>query len=247
MNITTPLLVENKQYILENVKQARQYVQAGKLSEDDLKKLIEIDPTPTRKFVGWMAKMRITQNTSMEDLRNIVGEYSTLLSRGKAKTRDIYQFKSFADLKKEVDQISQSGAGISNKDLQSNYDILIDTPKLLVAVPHTHAASRKLGLSHFAFRDCEEGGKDSAWCTTYRAPDHFNDYYYKENLTFYYIKVRSKQLIKQLQQAFPDEWQRLVVAAIAVEQGGEMYGWDGLDGKIPTEDLTKYINIIGIS
>ena len=45
------LLKENKSYILENVKQGKQYVAQGKLSEDDLKKLIEIDPTPTKKYV----------------------------------------------------------------------------------------------------------------------------------------------------------------------------------------------------
>ena len=39
----TPLLLENKSNILENVKQAKQYVQVGKLSEEDLKKLIKID------------------------------------------------------------------------------------------------------------------------------------------------------------------------------------------------------------
>ena len=40
MGIYVPLLKENRQSILENVKQAKQYVQAGTLSEEDLKTLI---------------------------------------------------------------------------------------------------------------------------------------------------------------------------------------------------------------
>lgn len=247
MNIGKPLLREHKVAILENVKQAKQYVQSGKLSEEDLKTLIEIDPTPTRKFVGWMAKIWITEKPVIGDLRNTVGEYNTLLNRGKVRTKDIYQFKSFGDLRKEVDQINKTGEGVSVKDLESNYDIITDTPDLLIASPHTHAASRKLGLSLFAFRDCEDGGKDSAWCTTYRSPEHFNDYYYRENFTFYYIKVKSQQLIDKLKKAFPDRWKSLIVTAIAVLPAGEMKGYDGLDTDIDPEDIQTYINILGIS
>jgi hypothetical protein len=95
MRVYKPLLKENKQVILENVKQAKQYVQAGKLSEEDLKTLIEIDPTSTRKFVGWMAKIWITQHPDLGDLKSTIGEYNTFLEKGKADTKDINQFKTF--------------------------------------------------------------------------------------------------------------------------------------------------------
>lgn len=246
MKIDKPLLQENKHFILENVKQAKQYVQAGKLSEDDLKKLVEIDPTPTRKFVGWMAKIWITEHPDLDDLRNTVEEYNTFLEKGKAKTKDIYQFKSFKDLQSEVDQINNSGEGVSVRDLESDYDTIIDNGDLLIMSPHTHEASRKLGLSHFAFRDCE-GGKDSAWCTTYKAPDHFNDYYYKKNVTFYYIKVKSPQMISQLQQAFPKKYKQMEVVALAVLDNGKIDGYDGLDKQIKQTDIKTFTNIIGIS
>jgi hypothetical protein len=78
--IYSKLLTENKTHILENVKQAKEYVKSGKLSEEDLKTLIEIDPTPTRKFVGWMAKQWINKTvTDIDDLRNTVEEYNTFL------------------------------------------------------------------------------------------------------------------------------------------------------------------------
>ena len=110
MKLTQPkLLKENKQSILESIKQGKQYVDQGKLSEEDLKKIIEADPTPTKKFVGWMSKIWITEKPDMDDLRNTIEEYNTFLNKGKAKTKDINQFKSFKALHDEVDQINQSG------------------------------------------------------------------------------------------------------------------------------------------
>jgi hypothetical protein len=244
----TKLLTENKQYILENVKQAKMYADQGKLSEDELKQLIEIDPTPTRKFVGWMAKQWITKTvTDIDDLRNTVEEYNTFLNKGKAKTKDINQFKTFSDLKKEVDLINKSGEAVSVRDLELDYETIIDNSDLLIMSPHTHEASRKLGLSQFAFRDCTDGGKDSAWCTTYKAPDHFNDYYYSNNVTFYYIKVKSPKMIEQLKQAFPKKWKKMIVVALAVLDNGKIDGYDGLDGQINQQDIKKFTDIIGIS
>jgi hypothetical protein len=243
------LLIENKHFILENVKQAKQYVDYNKLTQDELKILINIDPTPTRKYVGWMAKQWVTkQVTDIDDLRNTIEEFNTLLERGKTKTKDIYQIKSFKDLQNEINQINQSGKGISNKDLESDYDVVIDNQDLLIMSPHTHEASRKLGLSYFSYRKCKDGGrKDSAWCTTYKVPYHFNDYYYVNNVTFYYIKVKSPQMLEQLKQAFPKRYKAMVVTALAVLDNGKIDGYDGLDKQIPEKDINTFTKIIGIS
>jgi hypothetical protein len=246
--IYTKLLLENKTFIIENVKQAKQYADSGKLSQDELKTLIDIDPSPTRKYVGWMAKQWINKNvTDIDVLRNTIEEFNTFLEKGKAKTKDINQFKSFEDLASEVDQINKSGEGISVKDLESDYDTVIDNSDLLIMSPHTHEASRKLGLSYFAFRDCEDGRKDSTWCTTYKAPDHFNDYYYSRNVTFYYVKIKSQNLIDQLKREFPKRWKNLIVVALAVLENGQIDGYDGLDKQMNNETIQKYTKIIGIS
>jgi hypothetical protein len=242
------LLIENKHSILENVKQAKQYVNSNKLTQDELKVLIDIDPTPTRKYVGWMAKQWVTkQVTDIDDLRNTIEEFNTLLERGKTKTKDIYQIKSFKDLKNEITQINQSGKGISNKELESDYDVVIDDQNLLIMSPHTHEASRKLGLSYFSFRSCKDGTKDSSWCTTYKVPDHFNDYYYTKNVTFYYIKIKSSKIIEQLKQAFPERWKNMIVTALAVLPDGKIDGYDGLDKQIKPTDIKIFTDIIGIS
>lgn len=246
--IHTKLLKENKHSILENVKQAKIYVDKGNISNDILNQLISIDPTPTRKYVGWMAKQWVLGNVDdIDTLRNTVEEFDTFLKRGRVQTKDINQFKTFQDLVDEVDSINQTGAGLSSKDLESDYEVVVDNSDLLIMSPHTHEASRKLGLSHFAYRECEDG-KDSAWCTTYKAPDHFNTYYFTQGVTFYYIKVRSEDMILDIVERFGEEKGfALTVSAIAVLQDGQMDGYDGLDRQIKGQDLQDFLDIIGIS
>lgn len=240
------LLLENKKSILENLKQGKLYVDQGKLSNEELEALVKIDPTPTRKFVGWLAKIWMTEHPDIDDLRNTIEEYDTFLNKNKAKTKDIYTFKSFKDLKSEVDTLNHSGEGVSVKDLESDYETIMDTPDLLIMSPHTHEASRKLGLSHFSYRPCGDG-QDSAWCTTYKTPDHFNSYYYSNNVTFYYIKIKSEQLLKKLKEAFPNKWERMVVMALAVLDNGKIDGYDGTDKQLNKNEIKAYTDVIGIS
>jgi hypothetical protein len=251
MNILTEskkIIKSNKSFILENLKLAKQYADQGKLSQEDLKKLAEADPTPQKKFVGWMAKIWIAEKPDFDNLRNTVEEYNVFLNKGKAKTKDINAFKTFKDLHSEVDGINKSGEGISVRELENDYDVVIDNQDLYIASPHTHEASRKLGLSKFAFRDCEEGkGKDSAWCTTYKAPDHFNDYYYASNVTFYYIRVKSPELISKLKKAFPKRNKAIEVVALAIFEDGLIDGYDGLDNQLSSKYIKKFTDIIGIS
>ena len=267
MNIrTNKLQGKHKPLIKENLKQAKQYAAQGKITGEELKKLADADPTPQKKFVGWMAKVWIKDKPDFDDLRNTVEEYNVFLNKGKAKTKDINQFKSFEELKDEVHEINTSGAGISVKDLERDYETVIDNSDILACVPHTHEASRKLGLTKFRFRFCADargnysGDQDSAWCTTYAAPDHWNDYYYKQNVTFYYVKVKSEKMVDLLIHAFPQEVTRktpdgeitiprgavMEVVAIALLEGGQMDAYDGLDKQIDKGGIDTFLRITGI-
>jgi len=244
MNLSKPkLLKENKTYIIENVKQAKQYVDQGKLSKEELEKLINIDPSSTKKYVGWLSKIWINEKPDFDDLRNKIEEFNVFLNKGKTKIKDINQFKSFKDLKSEVENINNSGEGTSVKDLEKDYDIIVNNNNIVIMSPHTHEASRKLGLSVFAFRDCE-GGKDSAWCTTYKAPDHFNDYYYKHHVTFYYCRAKSPEVIEKLKEAFPKKYKEMEVVALAILEDGQIDGYDGLDRQLKSNEIQTYKNIL---
>ena len=83
----------------ESRKVAKELVVQGKLSPEEFEQLQTIDPSQTKKYMGWMAKQWVTKNiTDIDELRNKIEEYDAFVKSGKAKTKDIFQFKSFADL-----------------------------------------------------------------------------------------------------------------------------------------------------
>ena len=234
----------------ENRKQAKELVVQGKLSPEDFELLQTIDPSSTKKYMGWMAKQWVNKATSgiasKDDLKNKIEEYDAFVTSGKAKTKDIYQFKSFADLKKEVDELNAMGSE-SKSELRDDYEIVRDDDKLLIAVPHSHEASRYLGLSKFTYRDCEGGGKDSAWCTTYKAPDHFNGYYFRQGITLYYIRVKDQGTIDDLEAAFPEKEGAMVVVALLVNNKGKLFdGYDGTDVQLTSKQIATYRRIVQI-
>ena len=75
----------------------------------------------------------------------------------------------------------------------------------------------------------------------------FDDYYFYDNITFYYIKVKSSKMIEQLKNHFGEKAESYTVVAIAVNKDSKKEGYDGLDRQIPKKDLAKFIKIIGIS
>jgi len=242
--------------IKENKKQANLYVVQGKLTQDEYEKMLGRDPTPTKKYVGWMCKQWIERSnngiTNEDDLVNTVEEYDAFVNKNQTDQKDITKFATFADLKKLVDELNEKGT-VSLGDLKTDYETLQDDNNLLICVPHTHEASRYLGLSKFAYRECKDssnnltGAKDSAWCTTYTTDAHFNDYYYKQGYTIYYIKVKSEKIMQQLIEEFEQPTgNHMQVVAILVSPDGTMYdGWEGTDIRLGTKGyLNPYLNII---
>ena len=187
-------------------------------------------------------KLNIEDRNEFNSLMNALDAQSIKYSDLKKQIED-GSLKTIEDLKK----LKTTSKKDISKSLESDYETIIDNSDLLILSPHTHEASRKLGLSQFAFRDCKDGGKDSAWCTTYKASDHFEDYYYDQEITFYYIKVKSQKMIKDLKTAFPKNWERMVVVALAVHPDGKIDGYDGLDKRISSKNIKIFNNIIGIS
>ena len=243
--------ISNKTVLRENTKFAKLQVIKGKLTSEEFKQLVGIDPSPTKKYVGWMAKQWIAKNvTDIDELGNKIEEYDAFLKSGKAKTKDVYQFTSFDDLKKEVDELNAIGSE-SNSELEKDYDVVMGkkkTDKLYIAVPHTHEASRYLGLSKFQYRDCEGGTKDSVWCTTHKTPHEFSDYYFKQNYTIYYIRIIDEVLIEKVKAEFPKrDGDALVVTAVLITNEGVVHTWyDGNNKTLTQSEITTFRALIGI-
>ena len=84
------LCESNNFTILESRKQTKEYVKQGKLSLEDFKMIEDADPTPTNKWMHWMAKQWIGGNVPNKDiLRSIMEEFYSFWERKKTKESDI--------------------------------------------------------------------------------------------------------------------------------------------------------------
>jgi len=187
-------------------------------------------------------KLNVKDKNEFNSLMNALDTQGIKYSDLKKQIED-GSLKTIEDLKK-LKTMSKTDV---SKSLESDYETIIDNSDLLIMSPHTHEASRKLGLSHFTFRDCKSGGKDSAWCTTFKSPDHWNSYYNANFLTFYYVKIKSSEMIEKLKKVFPKNWKNMVVVALTISEKNEIEGWDGLDKKMSSNDVKTFTNLIGIS
>jgi polyhydroxyalkanoate synthesis regulator phasin len=253
-----------KSVLLENKKFAAELVKQGKLSSDDFNTLVGFDKTPTKKYVGWMAKQWIINKTKPEneqftpdDLRNTIEEYDLFVKNRTTDKTDIFSFKTFEELKKEVTRINNMGQA-SSSEMENDYEVIRDDNDLVIMVQHTHAASRKLGLSVFAYRECPDkpGTKDSAWCTTYANRDHFYSYYYANQITFYYIKVKSDTLFEkvrsEISKKYPEKSEedinalRVVAVVVYHDSTKPNEAYDGKDQSIKSNILHDFLHIIGV-
>ena len=141
--------------------------------------------------------------------------------------------------------VISSTVGKSAKDLESDLETIVDNEKVIIQVPHTHTASRKLGLSTYAYRSCKDGSKDSAWCTTHGSPEYFKDYYHNDNKTLYYIKVKSPEIIQQLKDKGMGS---LVVSAVVVSDKNKINSiFNGKDEAIPSHWHSEYLEMLGLN
>jgi hypothetical protein len=191
-----------------------------------------------------IAKALGTERTSEFD-----SKLNSLNAKGMTYPDILKQVKDGVSQGKSPEEIFSnlsSTVGKSAKDLESDFETIIDNEKIIIQVPHTHAASRKLGLSTYAYRECKGGGKDSAWCTTHGSPEYFKDYYYSDNKTLYYIKVKSPEIIQQLQTL---GLKSLVVSAVVVNDKNKINSvFNGKDEAIPSHLYTHYLEkVLGLN
>ena len=200
--------------IFENLKFAKSELSKGEISPKDFDYLLNLDKSTTKKYIGWMVKHFKGVETNL--FRNKLEEFQSL------NMGDIYRFKTFDELEKAVD-IENNKKSMSFKEQAKDYDVIIDNDDMFLVSPHSHEASRKLGLKYFAFRT-KDGVKDCAWCTTYANNANFNDYYYNKSDTFYYF------LDKKNNKAY----------AFQVHKDGDITTYDELDNKIDNDVIDEY-------
>jgi len=231
--------------VRENFKQAKQhYLDTGKVSEDIFRRLAEIDPTSTKKYVQWMCKIWIKESPDIDELASIVSEYNAFVERGTAITPDIYQFKTYKDLATEVDHLNKTGTGKSKKQLEKEIEVIRDDEDLYVVRPLNHQACYKLGQTDFNYR---EGDLGSNWCITYKNDTHFSKYYNKDLSTFYLIKVKNPVKIKEVIEKYGKQFIQVAYQVFPENSGRDNLLWDATDKSNRNEEfIDEYFRFIGM-
>jgi hypothetical protein len=233
--------------VKENFKQAKQhYLDTRKVPEDIFRKLAEIDPTPTKKYLQWMCKIWFNEKKSLviHELASKISEYNAFVERGTAITPDIYQFKTYKDLATEVDYLNNTGAGKSKKQLKQEIEVVRDDEDLYVVRPLNHQACYKLGQTDFNYRG---GNLGSNWCITYKNDTHFNSYYFKNLSTFYLIKVKNPVKIKEVIEKYGKQFIQVAYQVFPENSGRENLLWDATDKSHRNEEfIDEYFKFIGM-
>jgi hypothetical protein len=227
-----------------SIKQGKKYL-ADKLISIETFNSVNNCCGKHNKYVGWLCKQYIREPFEIGSIKSYIEEYDVLVNK-KSINADINSFKTINDSKEEIDKVNSTRSA-SLKELQTDFDVILDNETLYIARPNSYEASRKLGLSTFAHRNNEQSGnKDSAWCTTYSNSSHWNDYYYGNNVTFYYVKIKEENLIERLNSKYETNSTTcdLTVFAVAVPEDGKLDIYDANDAQIQEpNDLVNELNI----
>ena len=196
------LIKEFKEFMVnEGIQHAKLLLHHNKLSKNEFDEIISIDPTQQKKYVDWIAKMYSTENTKpvLASLKNTIEEFNTYLTKGKIedKHKDINSFKSSSELIYYIDKLNKTGSAMSSSDLKKNYVVVVDNKDLTIFRPDTHEASNYLVNTYFKNKSNSLGETAESWCVGVDADEHWNTYHLGQNATFYYVLIKSPEMISK--------------------------------------------------
>lgn len=163
-------------------------------NEDILNRILEIDPSKTKKYAGWLAKNFQKEPWDNDnEIKNLIVRYDNLLHKGKADRRDINAFNSISDLNDYTNRIEKTSRP-SKKEDSLNYDVILDNSDVFIVRPLSHKAARKLGLTRFAAEFNNYTGKyDCRWCITHGDSDHWVEHFLDSLTTFYFVHLKKER------------------------------------------------------
>ena len=167
-----------------------------KITDDKFMQLIALDPTykegrdSVGKYGKWILNLYNKGNLKEEDFYKVTDYLNEFEEKKKGfANKDIGQFKSLPDLAKALDgvevelthgqQVRQNQKARKNTDLDKDASLVYKDNTYEIWVPHTYAASCKLG-------------QGSHWCTASTESDQYYNTYLKNYGGEYYILLDAK-------------------------------------------------------
>ena len=157
---------------------------ASVLSKDDIEFVIDNDPSPSKKYLKWIASRlnevdkakgrdyffnQLWTNSFKEKLMDDISEFDR-----KIKGIDIYSLKSFG----ELDKVLHNRVISKKEQLTGDIDVIADTDDWLVVAPKSHDASQHYGGS-------------TKWCISTSNEGYWDQYYNEQGRTIVMLKNRN--------------------------------------------------------
>ena len=202
--------------ILESLNSARNiFSKTQKIPEAIFNQLVESDPTPQKKYLEKLCKFYL-ENPNLDELKELIEIFDTLVSKKQIEELDINKFKSFDEFKNLIlqNKDKKSKTQIKKEIKISDVEIILNSDDFLIVSPLSHTASCIYGAG-------------TKWCTTERNSKYW-DNYAKQYVKFYYI------LNKNLSKSNND-----YKLAVAVYTTGDKECFDTRDDSIDFKKILK--------
>jgi len=197
--------------ILESLASARKlFLNTNKIPDNIFNNLIEIDPSPSKKYLEKICKFYL-EKPDIDLIKNLIVSFDSLVNKHifKGKDSDINSYKSFQDFQNVIEgnKDKKSKTEIEKNIKRKDAEIILNNDKFLIISPLTHEAACIYGSG-------------TKWCITEKTPRYW-DSYVKKDIKFYFI------LNKHLDESDP-----MYKIAVSVYLDGRKEVYNAIDEEI---------------
>ena len=173
------ILSNNNFVLLESIKLAKE-LYFDEIRAEDFNKLIEIDPSKTKKYLNWICKEYL-KGRELNRLKDVIYQFDLKVNKGLIKNKDIYYYKNIEELEDIIEKSpDKSKVDIKKQIKKTEVNIVLDNDYYFIVEPLTWEASKIYG-------------KGTKWCTASEVSNTswISDVINKNARIFY---VRNKKL-----------------------------------------------------
>jgi len=212
--------------LFEGIKSAKvKYVETGKLSMNIFNTLVDLDPTPQKKYIEWMSKAYVNGQKDIDKFE-IISDFDQLVSRNKIRgdQSDINKYKTTEDVYDVVKHYeAEPSKTEQEKEIKTTgADKVFENDKIRIYLIKSKEASCIYGSG-------------TKWCTSAKSShNYFHTYYYDDYVNLYYI-LKKKTAGNNLDKI-----------AVAVTDKGKIEVYDSADKKLTKREYSKVFKDLGI-
>jgi len=214
-----------KEEVIEEgeVSARKKYVETGKVPEDVFNKLLEIDPTPQKKYIEWMCKIYSQEKPEINEFEKVIPKFDKLVNKGvlPVDARNIQLYKSLKEVSRKVEEFDvPTKSELERKAKVEGAEKVFENDKAVVYKITTWEASCLYG-------------RGTRWCiSAEKESGSFYDYSMK-NAIYFVIRKQPKG----------DAYDKI---AVLVDKSGKKQYWDAKDKQIDEKKAVEILAELGI-